>query len=341
MKAVSAKRAAIGLLASIHLAALGAGFLAPYSPVEQNRTMPYAPPTRIHFVDGDGRFHARPFVYATLEQDGVPGAYTEDRSHRHPVRFLVKGAPYVLAGVVPGRTHLIGVEEPARVFLLGTDGLGRDQLSRLLHGAQVSLAAGLLATVLSLGLGWMLGTIAGFYGGWVDAILMRTAELFLALPWLYLLLAVRAAMPLHVPPAEAFLMIVLVIGLVDCARPARLVRGVVLSARERNYVLAARGFGASDFYLVRRHVAPHTLGLVFTQAAVLVPQYVLAEVTLSFLGLGVSEPAPSWGNMLASLQQYHVLSSYWWMWVPGLALVPVFLAYFVLSEGISSAGAST
>jgi peptide/nickel transport system permease protein len=148
-------------------------------------------------------------------------------------------------------------------------------------------------------------------------------------------------MPLHVPPAEAFLMIVLVIGIVDCARPARLIRGVVLSARERNFVLAARGFGASDAYLVRRHIAPHTLGLVFTQAAVLIPQYVLAEITLSFLGLGVSEPAPSWGNMLAALQQYHVLSSYWWMWIPGLALVPVFLAYFVLSEGVSPAGAST
>lgn len=341
MKPASGKRAALGLLAAVHLAALAAGFLAPYSPVEQNRTMPYAPPTRVRFVDVDGRFHARPFVYAIGEPDGVPGAYVEDHTRPYPIRFLVTGAPYVLAGAVRGRMHLFGVEEPARLFLLGADGLGRDQLSRLLHGAQLSLVAGLLAAALSLGLGWVLGTIAGFYGGWVDAVVMRGAELFLALPWLYLLLAVRAALPLHMPPADAFLMIVLVIGIVDCGRPARLVRGVVLGARERNYVLAARGFGASDLYLVRRHIAPHTFGLVLTQAAVLVPQYVLAEVTLSFLGLGVSEPAPSWGNMLAALQQYHVLSSYWWMWVPGVALVPVFLAYFVLSEGMSPAGAAS
>ena len=120
----------------------------------------------------------------------------------------------------------------------------------------------------------------------------------------------------------------------DWARPARLVRGVVLSARERNYVLAARGFGAGDLYLIRRHIAPQTFGLVLTQAALLVPQYILAEVTLSFLGLGVGEPVPSWGNMLAALQQYHVLSSYWWMWLPGLALVPVFLAYFALAEAL-------
>ena len=265
----------------------------------------------------------------------APGAYREDTSRPYPLRFLVTGAPYRVAGLVPARTHLLGVEEPARLFLLGSDGLGRDQLSRLLHGAQVSLAAGLLAAAIALALGWTLGTAAGFYRGWVDAGAMRAADLFLALPWLYLLLAVRAALPLHVPPAQALLMVVAVIGLVDWARPARLVRGVVLSARERGYVLAARGFGASDLHLVRRHIVPHTVPLLLTQAAVLVPQYVLAEMTLSFLGLGVAEPAPSWGNMLAPLQHYAVLAGYWWMWAPALALVPVFLAYFVLSESLS------
>jgi peptide/nickel transport system permease protein len=227
-----------------------------------------------------------------------------------------------------------GVDEPGRVFLLGSDGLGRDQLSRLLHGARISLFAGLLAAFLSLGAGFALGTLAGFYGRWIDALVMRAAELFLALPWLYLLFAVRAFLPLHVSPAEAFLLLVAVIGLLDWARPARLVRGVVLSARERDYVLAARSFGASDVYLIRRHVAPQAAGVLFTQAALLVPQYVLAEVTLSFLGLGVSEPAASWGNMLASLQQYHVLSSYWWMWLPGAALVPLFLAYHAIADAL-------
>src|SRR3989442_14614774 len=187
-----------------------------------------------------------------------------------------------------------------------------------------------MAATLSLRVGWLLGTLAGFYGRWIDAVLMRSAELFLALPWLYLLFAVRAVLPLSVSPGQAFLLLVLVIGLVDWARPARLIRGVVLSARERNYVLAARGFGASDLYLIRRHIAPQTFGLLLTQAALLVPQYILAEVTLSFLGLGVGEPVPSWGNMLASLQKYYVLPSYSWMFAPGLALIPVFLLYYEL-----------
>jgi peptide/nickel transport system permease protein len=330
-------RVALAVLAVVHLAALGAGFLAPYGPTEQNRMWPYAPPTRLRFVDAEGRFHPRPFVYALSEAALDEGRYEEDRGRALPVRFLVRGSPGALGGE-SARLHLFGVEEPARIFLLGTDGVGRDQLSRLMHGARLSLAAGLLATLLSLGLGWLLGLLAGFYGGRLDALVMRGAELFLALPWLYLLFAVRAVLPLHVPAAQAFLMVVLVIGLVDWARPARLVRGLVLSARERNYVLAARGFGASDLYLIRRHIAPHTVPLVLTQAALLVPQYILAEVTLSFLGLGVSEPAPSLGNMLAALQQYHVLVSYWWMWLPGLALVPVFLAYFALSQALPARG---
>jgi peptide/nickel transport system permease protein len=322
---------AAAALLGVHAAALAAGFLAPYSPTRQNRALPYAPPTRLHCADASGRVHLRPFVYALAEG---PAGYEEDRSQPFPLRFFVRGEPE--PGQERGPLRLFGVDEPGRVFLLGTDGFGRDQLSRLLHGARVSLFAGLLATALSLGLGWLLGTAAGFHGRWLDALVMRAADVFLALPWLYLLFAIRAVLPLHVSPAQAFLMLVAVIGLVDWARPARLVRGVVLSARERGYVLAARGFGASPLYLVRRHIAPQTLGLLLTQAALLVPQYILAEVTLSFLGLGVSEPVPSWGNMLAALQQYHVLASYWWMWLPGLALVPVFVAYFALSEALQA-----
>ncbi len=321
------------LLVALHLGALGAGFLGPYPPTEQNRTLPYAPPTPLRFRDQEGRFHARPFIYPLLEDEGAPGVYREDRTRPFPLRLLVR-APAPDGS--PGDLRLFGVDEPARVFLLGTDGFGRDQLTRLLHGARISLFAGLLATALSLGVGWLLGAVAGFHGRWIDAVVMRGADLFLALPWLYLLFAVRAALPLHVSPEGAFLLLVLVIGLVDWARPARLVRGVVLSARERHYVLAARGFGASGFYIMRRHVAPQTFGVLLTQAAILAPQYILAEVALSFVGLGVGEPAASWGNMLAPLQRYHVLASCWWMWIPGLALVPLFLAYAAVSEALQA-----
>jgi peptide/nickel transport system permease protein len=186
-------------------------------------------------------------------------------------------------------------------------------------------------------LGTLVGTISGYFGSWPDVIFMRLAELCIALPWLYLLFGVRAFLPLLVSPTKAFLIIVVVIGALGWARPARLVRGVALSVKERDFVRAARGFGGSHSYLIRHHVMPQTRNLIFTQAAILVPQFILAEVTLSFLGLGIPEPAPSWGNLLSSLQQYSVLSSYWWMYLPAVAMVPFFFGYLALSSSLQEA----
>lgn len=322
------------VLASLHGAVLFAGFVAPYGFATQNRQLPFAPPTRVHFVDARGKIHVRPFIYRWAERTEQPGTYCEDRTQAYPVHWLVRGTQYKVAGLFMSRWHLFGVDEPVRIFLVGSDAYGRDQFSRLLYGGQISLPAGLLAAGLSLGLGLVLGAAAGFYGRWIDQGIMRCAELFLALPWLYLLLAIRAFLPLYVGPAQSFLLVSGAIGLIGWARPARLIRGSVLGARERHYVLAARGFGASDLYLLRRHVLPQTFGLVLTQAALLIPQYVLAEVTLSFLGLGVGEPVPSWGNMLANLQQYHAFASYWWMSAPLLVLVPIFWGYYRLADAL-------
>src|SRR5436305_5656886 len=244
---------------------------------------------------------------------------------------MVRGANYRLLGLLPSRLHLFGAENE-RIYLLGSDAYGRDQLSRFLYGGRVSVFAGLLGAVVTLLLGLCVGLAAGYYGGWRDDLLMRLAELFLALPLLYLLFALRAFLPLAVGPLEAFFLIIAVIGAVGWARPARFVRGVVLSAKERDFVRAARGFGASNGYLLPRHILPETSSVLLTQAAILIPQYVLAEMTLSFLGLGVPEPVPSWGNLLSGLQQYSVLVSYWWMYLPALAMVPFFLGYLGLAS---------
>ena len=322
------------VLAGVHLLVLLAGFVAPYDPVAQTRTLPFAPPSRVHFVDADGAFHLRPFVYSLTSDPDNVDAYVEDTTQRYPVQMLVDGATYSVLPGVESRTHLFGVDGPARISLLGTDGFGRDVLSRLLHGGRISIGAGLLATLCALLVGVGFGTIAGFFGGRVDAAVMRLADLFMAVPWLYLLFAIRAALPLHLDTRATFLLLVAVLGIVGWARPARLIRGIVLSARERTYVMAARGFGAQAPYLLRRHILPQTLGVVLTQAGLLVPQYILAEVTLSFLGLGVGEPTPSWGAMLGSLQQYSVLTSYWWMFTPAVALVAVAISYSALTSTV-------
>ncbi len=327
----------VALLAGSHLVLLFAGFFAPYDSTTQNRELPYAPPTRLHFKDSSG-FHLRPFVYAWTnaldgdQPDSYQESYKEDRSHEYPIRLFVSGPSYKLLGIYETSAHLFGVADPGKVLLFGTDAYGRDEFSRVLFGGQISVAAGITATFIALLAGSILGIIAGYYGRWIDESLMGITELFLSLPWLYFLLGVRAFLPLHLSTIHTFFLLTGVIGLIGWARPARLVRGMVLSARNRNYVLAARGFGGSDFYLLRRHILLEAFGLLLTQAALLVPRYIAAEVTLSFFGLGVNEPVPSWGNMLSTLQQYSVLVSYGWLLAPACALVVTSVIYSSLAD---------
>jgi peptide/nickel transport system permease protein len=329
----------LAALSALHVVILFAGFFSPYDFAQQNRDVPFAPPTPIHFAMAGGKIHFRPFVCASVEQPESSGNYVEKCAAYYPVQLFVRGAHYTTLGFMRSDLHLFGVDPAARIFVMGTDAYGRDIFARFLYGGQVSLFAGLLAAGLTLGLGTILGTLAGYYGGWLDSLIMRSAELFIALPWLYLLLALRAFLPLGLNAGQTFLLLFTVIGALGWARPARLIRGIVLSSRERAYVLAARQFGASDLYLMRRHIVPDAYSTILTQAALLIPQYVLAEVVLSFLGLGVGEPAASWGNMLSTLQNYAVLVSYWWISIPGLFLIPVFLGYLLLASNLSGRAA--
>ena len=321
------------LIVFLHAVVLAAGFVSPCDPLRQDRDRAYAPPTAIHFIDAAGRLHLRPFIYVQHVAAGTFDQYEADRSNPIPLRFFISGSSYRLLSVVSANVHLFGAEG-ADIHLLGTDGYGRDLFSRILFGGQISIFAGLLAASMAVLIGALVGGISGYFGGWTDSLAMRAAELCIALPWLYLLFGLRAFLPLLVSPAKGFLIVVTAIGMLGWARPARLVRGMALSARQRDFVRAAGGFGASHFYILRKHIWPQTRSVILTQAAMLIPQFIVAEVTLSFLGLGIPEPAPSWGNLLSSLQQYNVLSSYWWMYLPALAMVPFFFSYLTLASSL-------
>lgn len=320
----------VTFLVTLHLATLVGGFLAPNSALEQNRDLPWAPPTKLHFVDTEGRFHWRPFVYPLVADPHNMDAYGEDRSRPSAMRFFVIGDEYRLAGLLPTRRHLLGVDPPGSLYFFGTDEVGRDVFARTLVGGRISLFAGLLAASLSLGIGGLLGSVAGYLGKRTDLFLMRLVELFLALPWLYLLLGLRAFLPLSLSPVGAFTLLVATVGLLGWALPARLVRGVVLAATTQPFVLAAQGLGASATRTFCKHVLPSVLPPLTTQAAILLPSFVLAEISLSFLGLGIAEPAPSWGNLLAQLRSYHNLASHRWLLAPAIPILLTFVSYHAL-----------
>lgn len=296
-----AARTALAVLALVHLAALGADFLAPYDAARQHREYPWSPPTPVRFENGQ------------LMAGG------------HELRFFVRER---------GSLRLFGAANAGEVFLLGTDGLGRDQLSRLLHGARISLFSGVIAAALSACLGGLLGALAGYFGGLADQVIMRATDLFLTLPWMYLLLAARAFFPLEADPQWLLFTMISILGLIGWARPARLTRGIVAGAKQRDYVLASRGFGASHFSVLRKHILPEAYPTLLVFAGLAIPQYVLAEATLSFLGLGAGGSVASWGLLLAELGRLEALTTYWWLSLPAFAFALIFFCYHVIGESL-------
>src|SRR5262245_7605650 len=286
------------VLVVLYTLALFASFVAPYPEDRMDRDRFYHPPMRLHWIDARGQFHLWPFVHPTHVENQMRFTYAEDRSVVLPVRLLIDGAPYRLFGLVATRRHLFGVDEPGRLFLLGTDGLGRDVFSRLLFGAQISLTVGLVGIAISFTIGLLLGGISGYFGGWVDTTIMRTTELLLSIPGLYLLIALRAIFPTDLPSQQIYLGIVIILAFIGWATLARVIRGMVLSIRRQEYVAAAEALGMGRLRVIARHILPNTMSFVIVAATISIPGYILGEVVLSFLGLGVQEPSASWGNML-------------------------------------------
>jgi peptide/nickel transport system permease protein len=310
------------LLLILGLLAGAAPFLSPHSPREQFRNYPYVPPQRIRLVDQEGRWHWHPFVYEWV-REGAGLSYVSG-SGRLPVRLLVPADEYRWMGMV-FRTRLLGTgDRESPLFLMGTDGLGRDLFSRLLHGARFSLGVGALALLVTCLVGVLLGSLSGYAGGVVDAVVMRVADVFLSVPSLFLILGLRAVFPLQLSSGGAFWLIVAVLGLSGWALIGRVVRGQILSLKSREWVLAARVCGASHWRILAVHILPFTIGYLAVQTAVLLPAYILGEVTLSFLGMGVQEPDVSWGLLLGEAVSVSAVTRFPWL------LAPAFLIFLTV-----------
>jgi peptide/nickel transport system permease protein len=250
----------------------------------------------------------------------------------------VRGDGYRLFGMIPANLHLFGTTPGERVYLLGADPYGRDQLSRLLSGAQVSLTVGLVGIAISFTLGLLLGGVSGYVGGWIDVVIMRTTELLLSIPGLYLIVALRSVFPPGLSSRQVYLGIVAILALIGWAAFARVIRGMVLSIRRAEYVVAAEALGMSRARVLVRHILPGTTTFVVVAATLAVPGYILGEVFLSFLGVGVQEPAASWGNMLIHARSLRALQSFpWLLFGPGLAIVATVMAFNVLGDGLRDA----
>ena len=334
------RTAMVGLwiLAAMYAAAILAGFLAPYSYDNSRHDLPFYPPMmgRIHIFDEQGQL-SRPFVYHLVPVDPQLASYRDDTTKRYPIRLFARGDSYRILWVVSSNIHLFGVDAPGHVFLFGSDKLGRDIFSRILYGAQISLSIGIIGILISTIIGMIVGGIAGYFGGATDFVLMRTVEVLLALPSLYFILILRQLFGTAMSSTQIYLIIVIILAFIGWATEARVIRGMVMSLKEKEYVIAARAMGFSNSRIIVRHILPNTLSFVIVTATLSVPFFILGEVALSFLGVGIQEPEASWGNMLVAAQNNRQLIDFPWVLIPGVFIFLAVMAWNFLGDGLRDA----
>jgi len=324
------------ILILLYLVALLAPFIAPYNITTQHSRFVHQPPQRVRVFHEGGIM--RPFVYAmTQERDPVTfrREYVPDTSTPLPIRWFVRGERYDFFGF-ESNVHLFGVQD-GFFFPLGTDRFGRDLLSRMLVGSQVSLSVGLIGIAISFSIGIFVGGVSGYYGGIVDTLLQRLIEVMLSFPRLPILLALASIIPARWPSTWVYIAIVAVLSLIGWASIARVVRGQVLSAREVDYVQAARAIGMGSNRIILRHILPNLTSYLLVAASVALPGYILGESALSFLGLGIKEPMTSWGLLLKDAQSFEALRLYPWLLSPGLLIILSVLAFNFVGDALRDA----
>jgi len=327
------------VLAALYLGAIFADFISPYHFDNEERLNSYSPPTRLHFVDNEGKGHLRPFIYRYTYQfdQFYQRVYTPDTSQRFPIRLFVRGDRYRFLGIFPTDIHLFGVDPPARLYLLGADSRGRDLFTRLLYGSRVSLSIGLAGVAITFIIGMIVGGVSGYFGGKVDNLIMRLCEMVMMIPGFYLMLAMRAAFPPELSSIQVYFLIVFIMSFIGWAGLARVVRGMAISIREKEFVVAAKAVGAKNLSIIVRHILPNTLSYAIVSATLAIPGYILGESALSLLGLGIRDPDASWGNLLSEAMGVAQIRFHPWVLIPGIFIFVAVMAFNFLGDGLRDA----
>ena len=329
-------RIALVVLGVIYFALLFADFIAPYTKDFSDRTMAYVPPSKIFTIDENGKF-SKPYTYnykREFDAQELKIIYTLDRSQKHYVKFFAQGQKYKFLGLIPMKRHLVTTDENGRLYLLGTDINGRDVFSRILFGGRISMTIGFLALFVLFPIGLLYGGIAGYFGGKTDMIMMRFAEAVMSIPSFYLLIILASILPSGMTSVQRFMLIVVILALIGWAGFARVVRGMVLSIKNQEYIQAAKSIGASRLRIIVKHILPQTTSFVIVAMTLSVPSYILSESGLSFLGLGIQQPDASWGNMLKEAQEYTNIIYRPWLLTPGFLIFIAVLAFNLIGDTI-------
>jgi len=327
-----------GILTIFYILAIFCEFFSPYYVNNIDIKYAYCPPQKVHFFDEQGDF-SRPFVYRLkreIDSETWEAIYTEDKTKKCYIHLFVHGDKYKLWNLFYAGTHFFGLKE-GTIFLFGTDKLGRDIFSRIAYAARISLSVGLVGVALSFFLGSIIGGISGYYGGVADMIIQRVIEFLLSIPTIPLWMALAAALPSTWSTIKIYFSITIILSIVGWCGLARVVRGKLLELREEDFIMAAKISGASEERIITRHLLPSFFSYLVVSLTLSVPWMILAETSLSFLGLGMQAPAVSWGTLLKDAQNVQSIVSHLWLLIPGLFVIVTVLAFNFLGDGMRDA----
>ena len=352
------------VLVLFYIVAIAAEIVAPYDPYATQAEGSLLPPTQIHWRSPGGQWvgpHVYPTTQGPVSLDTGERELKIDTEQPSPIRFFVQGPEYRLFQLVlplptrwslteptfeekqllsgfKGNLHLFGTTGPGYLNIIGTDEQARDQFSRLIYGSRISLSIGLVGIAISFPLGMLVGGISGYFGGITDAVLMRVVEVLMTIPTIYLLVALAGVLPAGLSSSQRFLLIVLITSFVSWSGLARVIRGQVLSIKQRSFVQASQAMGGRSLYTIIQHVLPQTATYVIISSTLAVPSFIVAEAVLSLIGLGIQQPDPSWGNMLSLATNASVLVLQpWLVWSPACLIVVTVLSFNLLGDGLRDA----
>ncbi len=328
------------MVLSLIILAIFAEFFAPVDPTDANLQDSFIPPTRIRLIDAEGKFHLRPFMYnqvVTIDPKTFEPLWEDDPEQRYDIQFMVKSWEWKILGLFPTRYHLFGVGEGGKIHLLGTEKQGRDLWGRACAAGRISLSLSLFATIVSIVVGAVVGIVSGYYGGVIDNVIQRFVEFVASFPQLPLWLALAAIIPRTWDSLQVFIIMVIIFSLLSWTLLAREVRGKVLAFRETDFILAAKEMGASDARIIFLHLFPNSISHIIVVLTLTIPQIILAEAFLSFLGIGIQEPLVSWGFLMRDAQNLQTLGTHTWIMTPVIFIIVAVLGFNFLGDGLRDA----